>query len=78
MSYGTSRQHYIYKITYGGGDFKDLRLIGWVDADYGGDVDSRRLCIGYIFTQAGGPTAWSAQYQQTIALSTTEAEYMAV
>ena len=28
--------------------------------------------------QAGGPTAWSAQYQPTVALSTTKAEYMAV
>jgi hypothetical protein len=67
-----------YKITYGGKDFKDLRPTGWVDADYGGDIDSRRSCAGYIFIQAGGPTAWSAQYQPTVALSTTEAEYMAV
>ena len=28
--------------------------------------------------QAGGPTAWSAQYQPTVALLTTKAEYMAV
>lgn len=49
-----------------------------MDADYGGDIDSRKSCAGYIFIQAGGPTAWSAQYQQTVALSTTEAEYMAV
>ena len=28
--------------------------------------------------QAGGPTAWSAQYQPTAALLTTKAEYMAV
>jgi hypothetical protein len=49
-----------------------------VDADYGGDIDSRRSCAGYVFLQAGGPTAWSAQYQPTVALSTTEAEYMAV
>jgi hypothetical protein len=67
-----------YKITYGGDGFQDLRPTGWVDADYGGDIDSRRSCTGYVFIQAGGPTAWSAQYQQTVALSTTEAEYMAV
>ena len=28
--------------------------------------------------QAGGPAAWSAQYQLTVALLTTKAEYMAV
>lgn len=67
-----------YKITYGGDGFKDLKPTGWVDADYGGDIDSRRSCAGYVFIQAGGPTAWSAQYQPTVALSTTEAEYMAV
>jgi hypothetical protein len=67
-----------YKITYGGDCFKDLKPTGWVDADYGGDIDSRRSCAGYVFIQAGGPTAWSAQYQPMVALSTTEAEYMAV
>ena len=67
-----------YKITYGGDNFKDLKPTGWVDADYGGDVDSRKSCAGYVFIQAGGPTAWSAQYQPTVALSTMEAEYMAV
>ena len=30
-----------YKITYGGDNFKNLQLTGWVDADYGGDVDSQ-------------------------------------
>ena len=29
-----------YKIKYGGDCFKDLRPTGWVDADYGGDIDS--------------------------------------
>jgi Reverse transcriptase (RNA-dependent DNA polymerase) len=38
-----------YKITYGGKNFKDLRLTGWVDADYGGDIDSQRSCAGYVF-----------------------------
>ena len=42
-----------YKITYGGERFKDLKPVGWVDADYGGDVDSQRSCGGYVFVQAG-------------------------
>ena len=67
-----------YKITYGGEGHKDLKLTWWVDADYGGDIDTRRSCTGYVFIQAGGPTAWSAQYQPTVTLSATEAEYMAV
>ena len=67
-----------YKITYGRDSFKDLKPIGWVDANYGGDIDSRKSCAGYVFVQAGGPTAWSAQYQPTVALLMTEAEYMVV
>jgi hypothetical protein len=67
-----------YKITYSGDQYKNLQPIGWVDADYGGDVDLRRLCAGYVFIQAGGPTSWSTQYQPTVALSTMEAEYMAI
>ena len=67
-----------YKITYGGNNLNDLKPTRWVDADYGGDIDSQRSCTRYIFIQAGGLTAWSAQYQQTVALSTMEAEYMAV
>ena len=67
-----------YKITYGGNNLNNLEPTGWVDADYGGDIDSQRSYARYIFIQAGGLTAWSAQYQQTVALSMTEAEYMAV
>ncbi|RDB17165.1 Retrovirus-related Pol polyprotein from transposon TNT 1-94 [Hypsizygus marmoreus] len=67
-----------FKITYGGKAHTDLAPLGYVDADYGGDTDTRRSCSGHVFIQAGGPTAWGAQYQQTVALSTTEAEYMSV
>ena len=67
-----------YKITYGGEGFTSLAPIGYVDADYAGDTDTRRSCAGHVFVQAGGPTAWGAQYQPTVALSTTEAEYMSL
>ena len=46
--------------------------------DYAGDLDDHRSCAGHVFVQAGGPTAWGSQYQPTVALSTTEAEYMAL
>jgi hypothetical protein len=67
-----------FKITYGGKGFTDLAPVGYVDADYGGDIDTRRSCAGHVFMQAGGPTAWGSQYQKTVALSTTEAEYMSL
>ena len=74
--------HYIkgtieYMITYGR-DNKDIWLIGYVDTDYSSNLDNRRSCSGHIFVQAGGPTSWGTQYQPTVALSTTEAKYMAL
>jgi hypothetical protein len=56
----------------------DLSVMGYVDADYAGDLDDRRSTTGYVFTLAGGPICWKSMIQSTVAMSTTEAEYMAV
>ncbi len=53
-------------------------VVGFVDADYAGDLDNRRSTTGYVFTLAGGPICWRSVVQSLVALSTTEAEYMAV
>eukprot|EP00253_Pinus_taeda_P030895 PITA_30895 len=42
-----------------------------------GDLDKRRSTTGYVFTLAGGAISWMSKLQETIALSTTEAEYIA-
>ncbi|MCO5586210.1 hypothetical protein L7F22_040149 [Adiantum nelumboides] len=54
-----------------------LCVRGYVDSDYAGLVDSRKSTCGYVFTVAGGPVLWASCLQPCIALSTTEAEYMA-
>ncbi|KAE8541144.1 hypothetical protein D1P53_002499 [Cryptococcus gattii VGV] len=51
--------------------------LGYVDADWGGDLDTRRSTTGYVFKVYGGVVAWKSKRQPTVALSTTEAEYMA-
>ena len=56
---------------------KPRLLQGYVDADYMGDLDQRRSTTGYVFTVAECAIRWKAELQDTVALSTTEAEYMA-
>lgn len=53
-------------------------LVGYVDSDYAGDLDKRRSLTGYVFTIGGCAVSWKASLQTTVALSTTEAEYMAI
>lgn len=40
-------------------------------------MDTRRSTTGYIFKVYGGTIAWKSKRQPTVALSTTETEYMA-
>lgn len=53
-------------------------VIGYVDFDYVGNLDNRRLTISYIFTLTGGLVSQKSTLQSTIALSTTKAEYMTI
>ncbi|CAK9827482.1 Retrovirus-related Pol polyprotein from transposon TNT 1-94 [Anthophora retusa] len=53
-------------------------LTGFSDADWGASVDDRRSYTGYIFRYAGGAVSWSARKQRTVAMSSAEAEYMAL
>uniref|UniRef100_A0A2N9EER7 CCHC-type domain-containing protein n=1 Tax=Fagus sylvatica TaxID=28930 RepID=A0A2N9EER7_FAGSY len=53
-------------------------VVGYVDADYAGEVDDKRSTTGYVFTLSGGPICWKSTLQSIVAMSTTEAEYMAV
>ncbi|KAG8489132.1 hypothetical protein CXB51_017197 [Gossypium anomalum] len=53
-------------------------VIGYVDADFTRDLDRRRSLTGYVFTIGGCAIGWKATLQTTVALSTTEAVYMAI
>ena len=50
----------------------------YVDADWGGDIGTRRSTTGYTFLFRGSPISWNSKLQRTVALSSCEAEYMAI
>ena len=54
-----------------------VKLIGFMDSDYAGDRDKRRSTTAYIFTVCGNCVSWKSQLQSVVALSSTEAEYIA-
>lgn len=68
---GTSDYGLVYERT-------GLPLFGVVDADWAGNAVDRRSYSGFAFIFAGAPVSWEARKQRTIALSSTEAEYMAI
>ncbi|KAL4367961.1 hypothetical protein GQ457_05G011320 [Hibiscus cannabinus] len=56
---------------------QDSKLVGYSDSDYGGDIDDRKSTSGYLFHIGSAAFSWSSKKQQTVALSTCEAEYIA-
>ena len=54
------------------------KAVGYVDSDYTGDLDSRKSMTGYVFRFASGLICWKSTLQDVVALSTIEAEYMAM
>jgi len=55
----------------------DLRVRGYSNADWGGDLDVSRSTSGYVFTLGGGAISWCSKMQDCIALSTMKTKYVA-
>ena len=57
-----------------------LKLVGVCDSDWGGDPNDRRSTSGYFFkiSHDSSVICWSSRKQHTVALSSTEAEYMSI
>ena len=60
--------------SYGGSDL----LEGFVDANYAGDLDTKRSIMGYLFCMFGGSMSWRSILQPITALSTIEVEYIGI
>lgn len=52
-------------------------IIQYVDSDYAGDPVDRKSTMGYI-TLTNGPLSWRSTKQKEVALSTSNAEYVAI
>jgi transposase InsO family protein len=55
-----------------------IEVIGYSDADYAGDITTRRSTSGSTFIIGKGIVAWCSQRQKSVSLSTTESEYIAL
>ena len=55
---------------------KDI-FYGYADAAYT-NADHYHSTLGYVFIASGGAITWSSKKQTTVALSLTEAEYIAL
>ena len=49
----------------------------YVDTDFASCKETRRSVTGFVFMLACGPVSWNSRKQPSVALSTTEAQYMA-
>ncbi|GFY94806.1 hypothetical protein Acr_10g0001910 [Actinidia rufa] len=52
-------------------------LVGYTDANMAGDVDVCKSTSGYLITFSGGAIPWQLKLQKCVALSTTEAKFIA-
>jgi hypothetical protein len=50
----------------------------YTDSDWGGDTVDRKSTTGYVIFLNNNPVSWRSKKQTTIALSTCEAEFMAL
>ena len=53
-------------------------MIGYSDSDWAGDLDDHHSTTGNVFLRAGGPISCLSKKQVIVALSTSEAEYVAL
>jgi hypothetical protein len=65
-----------YALVYDGPS--DGGLEAYADSDWASNPNTRKSTTGYLVKLAGGIFAWNSCTQKTVALSSTEAEYMSL
>lgn len=72
------QRHLTHGLVYSKQQVDKEHLTGFVDADYVTDKDRRRSLTGLVSTLFGNTVSWKSSMQSVVALSTIEAEYMAL
>lgn len=54
------------------------RVMAYADVDWGGDLEDRKSTSGYCCCLYGSLISWVSKKQGTVAMSTTESEYIAL
>ena len=67
-----------YGIVYTGQGQVFPEPVCYTDSDWAGDKETRKSTGGFVFTLAGGIVSWKTKRQSVVALSSTEAEYIAL
>jgi hypothetical protein len=65
-----------YALVYDGPS--DGRLEAYANSDWASDPNTRKSTTGYLVKLAGGIFAWNSCAQKTVALLSTEAEYLSL
>ena len=78
IDYAVCQRYRRYWIIFGKDVGGKQKCTGYVDSNYAGDLDKRRSTTGYVFTLSRAPMSWRWTLQSTVALSATEAKYMAL
>ncbi|KAH9762289.1 hypothetical protein KPL70_000762 [Citrus sinensis] len=64
-------------LMYGKSKHEVCEVRGYVDSDFAGDLDRRKSISGYLFMLDSCLISWKATLQHIVALSSTEAEFVA-
>lgn len=73
LKYLSKTKNYCLKYSKGKAD-----LVGFVDSNWASCSIDRRSYTGYCFMKSGSAISWESKKQRTVALSSCEAEYMAL
>ena len=57
---------------------RTFNLTGFSDSDWAGDISTRWSTNGHVFQINGSTVSWKSKKQNSVALSSTEAEYIAL